>query len=462
MKFILIAYFTLFSIVISAQCTGFPATIADDDCGLYTVLTNNSTINSGQTLGACNSSMTFNSFTGLGLNGGVIRVCGNTRLSGTFNSGTIVVACGATLDFPTGLVLNQNIGIINYGTVTVTGDIVYQNSNNHFYNESSTSRLYVSGDIVYPQNNGQNAYLKNNGYISIGGDFNAYEGGFTCLGSGSSLICNNIRYLNNCGNASTNNRFTYSGGSSNAIVQYTGSATIKANFTGSSSIDIYSTVGATAINNGGCGTGSWGSATVTTNTSTIPNPTEPDPATCPIPNCFSTLPIILVDFIVKLETDRVRLDWVTSSEINNDFFTIERSGDGINWEIVERINGAGNSNQLLNYTSYDFNPLAGTSYYRLKQTDFDNRYTYSSIRSVNNYNDVQYFNIYPNPANNKITVSGEAIEIELINLLGEVVFKQKLTSKEEDIILSELPSGTYMVRIIRNQDTFIKKIMLQN
>jgi hypothetical protein len=86
----------------------------------------------------------------------------------------------------------------------------------------------------------------------------------------------------------------------------------------------------------------------------------------------STLPIELVSFEAKPTIyNTVDLTWVTASELNNDFFTIERSIDGLNWEIVDTLSGAGTTNQENNYKLTDKRPHFGLSYYRLKQTDFD-------------------------------------------------------------------------------------------
>ncbi len=80
------------------------------------------------------------------------------------------------------------------------------------------------------------------------------------------------------------------------------------------------------------------------------------------------LPINLVEFFVKLEQKEADIYWTTSNELNNDFFTIERSQDGFNFENVDIVNGAGNSNKLIEYTISDSYPIEGISYYRLKQT----------------------------------------------------------------------------------------------
>jgi hypothetical protein len=95
--------------------------------------------------------------------------------------------------------------------------------------------------------------------------------------------------------------------------------------------------------------------------------------------CFTgTLPIELVSFDAgKNEEQRVTLTWVTASEINNNFFTIERSKNGFDFVPILNIPGAGNSTSTLHYSIEDENPLEGDNYYRLKQTDYDGAFTYS-------------------------------------------------------------------------------------
>jgi hypothetical protein len=111
----------------------------------------------------------------------------------------------------------------------------------------------------------------------------------------------------------------------------------------------------------------------------------------------STLPVSLISFNANYVEDAVELKWETASELNNNYFTIERSTNAIDFSPVGIINGAGNSNSVLNYSFLDISPLSSRSYYRLKQTDYDEKYTYSNIVSVskeripNDYNVSMYF-----------------------------------------------------------------------
>jgi hypothetical protein len=88
-------------------------------------------------------------------------------------------------------------------------------------------------------------------------------------------------------------------------------------------------------------------------------------------------------FTAEAANEVINLNWATAAEINNDFFTIERSIDGSNWEIVDFLTGAGNANYMIEYSFTDANPYQGVSYYRLKQTDFDGKFEYFAPVAVN-------------------------------------------------------------------------------
>jgi hypothetical protein len=172
-------------------------------------------------------------------------------------------------------------------------------------------------------------------------------------------------------------------------------------------------------------------------------------------NLCSLLPIELLNFNVKvIDKDYVRIGWQTASEFNNDYFTIVRSSNGIDWEELMRVDGAGNSSALLSYLEIEHTPYTGISYYRLKQTDFDGKFSYSQIRSISMLNsEVSNLEIYPNPSRNQITIKGnkaELAQIIIYNVLGQDV--TKLTKEiihndsELKIDLSDLKSGTYYIK----------------
>ena len=110
-----------------------------------------------------------------------------------------------------------------------------------------------------------------------------------------------------------------------------------------------------------------------------------------------TLPIELIAFDATVADGEVVLDWVTAQEINNEYFTIERSRDGHHFEVLGYIDGAGNSSEVIRYRYVDKNPREGRSYYRLKQTDFNGEFAYSGLRAVEIQTALDKFQISPNP-----------------------------------------------------------------
>jgi len=177
------------------------------------------------------------------------------------------------------------------------------------------------------------------------------------------------------------------------------------------------------------------------------------------------LPVNTLSFIAKpLENQYISLEWITASEINNDYFTIERSLNGYDWEEVNKIDGAGNSMNYLNYNSRDNHPYIGTSYYRLKQTDFDGQYEYSQIQKVKllktKHIDIK---IHPNPTNNSITIIGDFSELSIIhifNALGQDVtnYTSKEHSNEKIIIdLSNLSNGIYYIMTKNSSNKVFKQ-----
>lgn len=177
------------------------------------------------------------------------------------------------------------------------------------------------------------------------------------------------------------------------------------------------------------------------------------------------LPIELIYFDVSLAIDNtVDISWQTASETNNDFFTIERSLDVIDWQILNQVNGAGNSTQPINYECKDNQPHIGISYYRLKQTDFDGQFEYSEIQSISIVTQVHEVNIYPNPSDDKIRIESSFFELQdltLYNSLGQNVSHLiqfiEISPSVFELNLSKLRNGLYFLKS-KSNITKIKKL----
>lgn len=170
------------------------------------------------------------------------------------------------------------------------------------------------------------------------------------------------------------------------------------------------------------------------------------------------LPVDLVHFNVEPENqEHVKIEWKTSQERNNAFYTVERSFDGYTWEVLRSIDGAGNANTLMHYSVLDENPYLGNSFYRLKQTDFNGRFEYSAIKQVTIFSSaINPLHIAPNPTQSIITVEGEPeilSSVVMLNAIGQKV--SPLTMIKEDnpsilhIDLSNLPQGIYFINTLQ-------------
>jgi hypothetical protein len=177
------------------------------------------------------------------------------------------------------------------------------------------------------------------------------------------------------------------------------------------------------------------------------------------------LPIKLISFDAYLSNEQVELTWSTASEINNNFFTIERTNNGVLWQVVETIEGAGNANSRLDYHSTDKDPLQGTSYYRLKQTDYDGQSEISAPVVINYHNkSTHQLKVYPNPTRDQITIEGSSKELKSIriyNIQGVDITKGiQFNNKSEtqvELNISHLNNGTYIVRTDDSFQFIIKK-----
>ena len=175
------------------------------------------------------------------------------------------------------------------------------------------------------------------------------------------------------------------------------------------------------------------------------------------PSCYaSTFPVGLTYFDAIVENNSVvRLNWQTATETNNDFFDVQRSIDGVVFERLERVTGAGNSTSTRTYTTLDHKPHKGISYYRLKQVDFDGRSTISEIVSVmigDDFGTEVKIQSYPNPADDKVFLqlnASESVEAEItfMNVTGQTVLKQPVSlhagQNKHEIDVSDLIPGLY-------------------
>ncbi len=162
------------------------------------------------------------------------------------------------------------------------------------------------------------------------------------------------------------------------------------------------------------------------------------------------LPVELLEFDAWMdENSHVQLKWKTASELNNDFFTVERSVDGINFEEVTEVDGAGTSQEVLEYSNTDYAPYSGTSYYRIKQTDFNGEYSYSDIKVVENNRAVE-IGVYPNPVHASLNIDlpkDKVSSLRILDVSGKEVMYIKNTTGNRKIDFSDFKEGLYILQV---------------
>ncbi len=160
------------------------------------------------------------------------------------------------------------------------------------------------------------------------------------------------------------------------------------------------------------------------------------------------------------------LEWSTASESMNGYFTVERSSDGNTFEEIGQVHTAGNTSSMHRYGFTDNYPLPEINYYRLKQMDYDGRFSYSEIISLDNHFLADELILYPNPARESITAyynypTGKEISFTVFNACGEQVLKNQIllsrNSSEQQVNTGSLKPGMYFLRVEAGGEIFFRK-----
>ncbi|MEM9328029.1 MAG: beta-propeller fold lactonase family protein [Bacteroidota bacterium] len=179
----------------------------------------------------------------------------------------------------------------------------------------------------------------------------------------------------------------------------------------------------------------------------------------------SILPVQLLYFessLVDEEKGLVKLSWATASEVNNDFFSIEGSMNGEDWQVLKSVPGAGTAHQTSAY-SVLLEQSLGLFYYRLKQTDFDGSFSYSPVQWVSRVDLNTALKVYPNPVMETLTLSGEnaAHQLTLLNVMGQdvtnLVSIYHTSPTQSKINVGDLPPGLYFLKTTEGTYSVWKK-----
>lgn len=182
-----------------------------------------------------------------------------------------------------------------------------------------------------------------------------------------------------------------------------------------------------------------------------------------------TLPVELLNFEGEVQENGNLLSWVTASELNNDYFILERSTDGLFFESIAVLDGHGNSSNMHLYTYMDREAPNGVSYYRLLQTDFDGTTSIAGVISLKRSEVVfDITKVVPNGNLSEYTIgfatdNNTPVTIELFNLAGQSVYTETITPTEGmnhlPLDLNNFAQGMYLLRLQQGQDFKVTKLV---
>ncbi len=178
------------------------------------------------------------------------------------------------------------------------------------------------------------------------------------------------------------------------------------------------------------------------------------------------LPVELVSFdAISKDNKTAILKWETASQVNNDYFTIEKSKDGIIFEELTKIDGQGNSTQQMSYEAKDADPFIPVTYYRLKQTDFNGTFSYSDIKSIRIYRDDFDLLVYPNPSKGIFNVENRKddsnVNLFIADIHGNSLLQKNFSSKSFLLDLTGFKPGVYLLKAVSENSTENIKLVIQ-
>lgn len=224
------------------------------------------------------------------------------------------------------------------------------------------------------------------------------------------------------------------------------------------------------------GTAGWDAAlsgqSSTLTSATVPNVTSFGPWT--MSGNGIPLPIELLTFSARpVDNTQVDLSWSTATESSNDYFTIEKTKDGIHYSFVATVDGHGSSSSAHTYSAIDPDPYTGISYYRLKQTDFNGGYTYTSPVAVNIEASSEFsLTLYPNPSNGSdlhLALNAEedkTLSLVINDALGKTWYSEIIAAGKgsNDYVLNpaqQLTPGVYILTLTDGENKYVKKLVVQ-
>lgn len=363
----------------------------------------------------------------------------NTQSITSNSGGSIEIGANAVMNVGGTLMFNNPTTITNQNELNITNNLVMQGGANSFSNACGESSVNVGGEFRIDAGSMNNSGTINtvNFRVNSGGPINFFEGAQLIV-SGSmqaNNVTNSMRYIGSAAEC--------------ALFQLNSISNWNNDLTPDS--EIYY-CGPAASSKPGSATIGCGCASSVT-------------------NCNPTLPVEFGLFTGLDVNGVVELNWLTVSEVNNSHFEILKSVDGIKWSYIGSVSGQGNSESPTEYYFPDELPFSGVNYYRIRQVDFDGKFSYSNIISLNR--DASFsLHVFPNPTfNGEVNIKFHNNEREetlllLIDALGRELFSKVIVHESESEFFAlheevDLKSGVYFILASNNEKLHQHKLVVR-
>ncbi|MCK9445651.1 hypothetical protein M0Q50_02020 [bacterium] len=452
-----------------------------------TILTNNGTMNiTGDFINDQNTSLT----TGTSSNMNFYNSNFRTKASAIFTNNGIVSINNTgfsgknvtfdNINYSTDLLLNSgsifnvtksDVIFTGYNSLTINGHFNVTDGN---ISETMSITVGVNGLITTKDSDasGDGIIIFNNGGQTVTNNGGMYIESMSTTGGGMTIVDNNMVFIHNLSTGTFDNNANILNVSATGKLYYC-------------SNPVRSTVLGTVSPGGKLyyskETGSYPTTSPRDNPGeidyTVAIDDQVDMATIGFTNCSNAfytklsiaLPIELIEFKGTNKKELVYIEWTTASEENNDYFTLFRSYDGLSFDKITEIKGAGNSSYFIKYDYIDYDAQSGINYYKLKQTDYDGKNTDSKIISINR-NDLEFnIMIYPissTTPNVKMIVHKKIgiVNVKCLNTNGQSILSETIDTdiqSEYEFGKFNLTSGTYFIKLETPTNIYIKEIIIK-
>jgi hypothetical protein len=184
-----------------------------------------------------------------------------------------------------------------------------------------------------------------------------------------------------------------------------------------------------------------------------------------------SLPVEMLSFDAKLNSNDVFVSWTTASEINNHYFELQRSVNNTEYfETIAFIEGNGNSNTQNHYSYVDTDVDEGILYYRLKQVDFDGKWEYAGVRAVAKFTGPEELILVNQITEDNsvsfdlLNITGNFIVVEMYDMTGRILYSKNFSTDQSSYrihIANDVPIGMYFIKVRDSKSTVSQKFLLQ-